>query len=106
IPIISNLDPTTAPPGKQLIIAGSLRAIKADWKAWETAVMNSVESVFPDIEKHILFTEATSPEEVDKLVGEGGGVIGLAQTVDQVGTKRIAQKTPVQNLYLVGGEAG
>ena len=68
--------------------------------------MNSVESVFPDIEKHILFTEATSPEEVDKLVGEGGGVIGLAQTVDQVGTKRIAQKTPVQNLYLVGGEAG
>ena len=106
IPIISNLDPTTAPPGRQLIIAGSLLAIKPDWKAWETAVMNSVRMVFPDIEEHILFTEATSPETVDKLVGEKGAVIGLAQTVDQVGSRRISQKTPVQNLYLVGSEAG
>ncbi len=106
IPVISNLDPTTAPEGKQLIIAGSFPAIKPDWKAWEKAVMNSVKMVFPDIEQHIQFTEATSPEEVDKLVGEGGGVIGLAQSTEQVGKKRVSQQTPVKNLYLVGSEAG
>jgi len=62
--------------------------------------------VFPDIEEHILFKETATPEDVSSLVGEGGGIIGLAQTVDQVGKKRINQRTPVQNLYLVGGEAG
>ena len=106
IPVISNLDPTTAPPGKQLIIAGTFPAIKSDWSAWEKAVMDSVKVVFPDIEKYILFTEVTSPEDVNKLVGEAGGIIGLAQTVDQVGVKRISQRTPVKNLYLVGSEAG
>jgi prolycopene isomerase len=106
IPVISNLDPTTAPPDKQLIIAGTFPAMKPDWKAWEKAVMDSVKMVFPDIEKHILFTEVTNREDVDKLVGEGGSTIGLAQTVDQVGDKRISQMTPVKNLYLVGSEAG
>lgn len=106
IPVISNLDPTTAPEGKQLIIAGSFPAIKPDWDAWEKAVLNSVKMVFPDIEKHIQFTESTTPEEVEKLVGEGGGVIGLAQNTEQVGSKRISQKTSVKNLYLVGSEAG
>ena len=50
--------------------------------------------------------ETASAEDVDKMVGEGGGIIGLAQNVDQVGKKRVTQKTPVQNLYLVGAEAG
>jgi phytoene dehydrogenase-like protein len=68
--------------------------------------MRSLRVVFPDIERHVLFVETASTDDVDKMVGEGGGIIGLAQTVDQVGKKRIAQQTPVKNLYLVGAEAG
>ena len=106
IPVISNFDPSIAPEGCQLIIAGSLSAIKSDWDKWHQSVLSSTKDVFPDIEDHILFTETTSPGDVDRLMGEGGAVIGLAQILDQVGEKRISQKTPIDNLYVVGAEAG
>ena len=106
IPVISNLDPTTAPAGKQLIIAGCFPVISPDWKAWEKSVMNSVKMVFPNIEKHIQFVESTSTDEIGGLLGEAGSVIGLSQNIEQVGGRRISQKTPVENLYLVGSEAG
>jgi prolycopene isomerase len=106
VPVVSNLDPGTAPEGHQLIIAGTFPAISPDEEAWHRAVMRSVEEVFPDIREHILFTERTHSQEVEALMGEGGGIIGLAQTTNQVGEKRLPQNTPIPNLYLVGGEAG
>ncbi len=106
IPVISNLDPTTAPEGKQLIVAGTFPVKKPDWKAWEKATMDSVKMVFPDIEKHAQFIESTTAQEIDGLLGEGGSVIGLSQNVDQIGRKRVSQKSPVGNLYFVGSEAG
>jgi len=106
IPIISNLDPSVAPEGQQLIIAGSLMARNPDWEKWHRSVIHSLRDIFPDIEEGLLFTEDTSPREVEKLMGEQGSVVGFAQTVDQVGEKRISQVTPVENLYLVGAEAG
>jgi len=106
VPIISNLDPGTAPEGQQLLIAGTFPAINPDWDAWRKSVMTSLKDLFPDIEEHVLFVEETHPGQVDKLMGEGGGVIGMSQTVDQVGEKRLKQKTPIENLYLVGAEAG
>lgn len=106
VPVISNLDPSTAPEGKQLIIAGTFPAIKPDWDAWKTSVLNTVKDLFPDIEEHAMFIEASHPGEVDKLMGEGGGVIGMSQSIDQVGEKRLKQETPIPNVYLVGGEAG
>jgi phytoene dehydrogenase-like protein len=106
VPVISNLDPGTAPQGCQLIIAGTFPAISPDREAWHRAVMASLEEVFPGIRDYILFEEDTHTEEVDALLGEGGGVIGMAQTVDQVGRKRLPQATPVPHLYLVGAEAG
>ena len=106
IPIISNLDPTAAPAGKQLIVASTFPVKNPDWAAWEKSLLRSLKMVFPDIERHIQFMETASAADIDKMVGEGGGIIGLAQTVDQVGEKRVTQRTPVQNLYLVGAEAG
>jgi len=35
-----------------------------------------------------------------------GEAIGLAQTPDQVGTKRPQHATPIQNLYLLGADVG
>ena len=106
VPVVSNMDPGTAPAGRQLIIAGTFPAINPDPEAWHRSVMNSVEELFPGIARHILFTEDTHAGEVDALVGEGGGVIGMAQTIDQVGDRRLRQTTPIANLYLVGAEAG
>ena len=106
IPVISNFDPGTAPEGHQLIIAGSFPAIEPKWDAWRRAVLNSVKDVFPDIEDHVLFIEETHPGVVGQLMGEGGAVIGMSQTIDQIGEKRLKQQTPIKNLYQVGGEAG
>ncbi|MEN8243474.1 MAG: NAD(P)/FAD-dependent oxidoreductase [Thermodesulfobacteriota bacterium] len=106
IPVISNFAPGTAPDGCQLIIAGSFPAIKPNWEAWHRSVMLSVKDIFPDIEDEILFVEDTSPETVDKLMGENGAVIGMAQSIDQVGSKRLNQRTPIENLFIVGAEAG
>ena len=106
IPVISNFDPGCAPAGHQLIIAGTFPAINPDWDKWHESVFNTVKDVFPDIEENILFIEGFSPKELDGMMGEGGSLIGMAQTVDQIGEKRLQQKTPIKNLYLVGAEAG
>ena len=106
IPITSNLDPGSVPEGRQLIIAGALPAMGPHWDKWHDAVMRGVQAVFPGLENHVLFTEDTTPDDVDKLVGEAGSVIGLMQTIDQVGALRLGQKTPVENLFFVGAEAG
>ncbi len=106
IPVVSNLDPTAAPEGRQLMIAGTFPVVCRDWDAWQRSVMRSLEDLFPGIPDQILFVERTVPGEVDALLGEAGGVIGMAQTVDQVGERRLGQITPVANLYLVGAEAG
>jgi phytoene dehydrogenase-like protein len=106
ITIISNLDPTVAPPGKQLIVAGTCPVKNPDWHTWDEAVMRSLKQVFPKIEKQILFKEVNLPIDVNRPVGEGGGTIRLDNTAAQVREKGISQRTPVRNLYLVGAEAG
>jgi len=106
MPIISNLDPSTATVGHQLIIAGSFPVVEPDGDAWRHSVISSVKDIFPDIEDQVLFIEETKPETVDKLMGENGAVIGMSQTVDQVGNKRLKQQTPIDSLYIVGAEAG
>jgi len=111
IPIISNLDPTAAPEGKQLLIAGagapnSPDQGNCDYKKWEEAILNSLRDIFPDIDKDILWTETTSPMDINKFAGEEGVVIGLSQIVGQVGKNRPKQELPIDNLYCCCADTG
>ncbi len=112
VPIVSNLDPESAPPGKQLLVAGSApkqpyTAGRAVWEKWEKAMMASLKVLFPDIEEHILWMETTSPEDINNFAGEEGSVIGIAQTLSQVGENRPPFVDPcIQNLYHCSADTG
>lgn len=105
----SAFDPTIAPVGKQLIVMAT--AVPADLNreyapAILEAMIASAESYFPDMRNHVVFTDTTTPDEAACLLGEDGAGIGIALQVGQVGEQRPKVKTPIEGLYLVGGEAG
>ena len=113
IPIISNMDPTAAPPGKQLIaMGGGLNGrasdyTKQDWKDWEKAYLRALEVVFPGIGKHILWSVANTPADIERQFGEEGCVIGISQKVGQVGDARPAIVDPcIRNLYHCSADSG
>ncbi|PKN35988.1 MAG: hypothetical protein CVU61_00360 [Deltaproteobacteria bacterium HGW-Deltaproteobacteria-19] len=112
IPIVSNMDPEAAPEGKQLMIVGSSSKLPynagADkWKKWEQAIMKSLEVVFPDIRRHILWTVSTTPEDINRFGSEDGSVIGIGQIIGQVGEDRpkIVDEH-VRNLYHCSADTG
>jgi len=114
IPIVSNLDPSLAPEGKQLIIAGggcptpSQGFNNKEHKIkWENAIINSVERIFPTIRQHILWTETTTPEDINNIVMEDGVVIGIGQMVNQVGKNRPSHELPsIPNVYCCCADTG
>jgi len=112
IPVISNLDPTSCPEGCQLILAGTacrppLDSPPEDWKKWEQAWMNALYDIFPDMEKHVLWVEHTSQKWINQMFGESGCVIGVAQSVTQVGPNRPPMVDPaVKNLYHCSADSG
>ena len=114
IPIVSNLDPSLAPEGKQLIIAGGGCPNPSQGfsnekhkKEWEEAIIKSLEKIFPTIREHILWTETTTPEDIRNIVNEDGCVIGIGQTIDQVGKNRPSQEIPsIQNIYCCCADTG
>ncbi|MHA1300403.1 MAG: phytoene desaturase family protein [Candidatus Helarchaeota archaeon] len=111
MPVISNLDPSTAPEGKQLIFGGS--GVPAnpsegncDYDKWADSILEGMKEVFPEIEDHMLWTEMSSPADINKFAGQGGNVIGIGQTIDQVGKNRPPMVLPIENLYVVGADTG
>ena len=113
IPIISNMDPSAAPEGKQLVLIGgganrqSLDSSAGEWKKWEQAFLNALEVVFPGIKEHIIWTATTSPTDINNLFGEDGNVIGISQKVGQVGEDRPPLADPeIGNLYHCSADTG
>lgn len=112
IPIISNLDPESAPVGKQLIYAGCSchsphTSGKEVLKKWDASILNALKDVFPNIEDHIMWTVSTSSAAIHNMFGEEGCVIGLSQKIDQAGEKRLSVIDPViSNLYHCSADTG
>ena len=112
VPIISTVDPTACPEGRQLIIAGTGagapdQTSPRDRNKWKQAYLNGLEHVFPGIGKHILWAAYTSPTDIDHLFGEGGNVIGIGQKIGQVGENRPPIEDPaIRNLYHCSADTG
>ena len=111
LPCPTNCDPSLAPPGKHVLLAGT--AVPADLSASDMAekILDRMErripELFPGIEQHILWKHRTNLSYIDGMGGRGAGeVVGLAQSYDQVGENKPDPKTPVEGLYLVGCDAG
>jgi len=109
IPVPSNYDPSLAPEGKQLIIAGTAvprENFERNREKWINNSMKTLEEIFPELSSNLMWWEATTPKDLEHLGGKEATVVGVAQTVDQVGDKRPSQVLPVEGLYVVGGDAG
>ena len=66
-------------------------------------MIKRAEKKIPGLSKHIEYQEFWSPRTIDKRVMSGEDAsIGWALTPSQVGPRRLAQETPVKNLFLSG----
>ena len=105
----SAFDPTIAPEGKQLIVMATAVPVALD-PAYAPGVLEamitSVESYFPHMKDQVIFADTLLPDDAELLFGESGAGIGIALQVGQVGDCRPCIKTPLEGLYMVGGEAG
>ncbi len=115
LPVPSIADPSLAPPGCQLVLAGSLAPPSLEDPEQSAAICNelldrmenTVQDLYPDIEKHVIWKIRTDISYVAEISGRWTGeVIGVAQNRHQVGDKRPSSVTPVEGLYLVGADAG
>ena len=114
IPIVSNLDPSLVPEGKQLIIAGGGCPTPRQGfnntdhkKMCEDAIIKSLEKIFPNIRNHILWTETTSPEDINNFVNKDGTVIGIGQNIEQMGINRPSHEiSGIKNVFCCGADTG
>jgi len=110
MPIPSNHDPGLAPPGKQLVIAGTAAPPKASGELC-SAILDIVHrrvcDLFPGFEDSILWQSRSSRSDAESLTWHPEGeAIGIGQFPDQVGALRPDHKTPVSGLWLVGSDVG
>lgn len=110
MPVPSNHDPSLAPPGKQLVIAGTAappRSSKALGNAILDKVHETVLRLFPGFADSIIWETRSTRSDVTALTRHPSGeAIGLGQTPDQVGSLRLKHETALDGLYLVGADAG
>jgi len=109
----SDWDPSTAPPGRSLVLAGGVGnpEVTPENIAHCGRIMDNVErrlyEVFPELERHVVWKELHSVDHVAKVTGRPTGeCIGLAQIPGQVGVNKPSVITPIQDLMLVGCDAG
>ena len=109
IPIPSNYDSNLAPKGKQLILAGTAVSpdnFEKNKEKWIKNSKKSLEIIFPELSDNLLWMDITTPNDIDRLAGKESTVVGIAQSVGQVGDDRPSSVLPIEGLYLVGGDAG
>jgi phytoene dehydrogenase-like protein len=113
--IPSNIDPTMAPPGKQVVVAGTMCSpdpLATEIPKLYRRVDETIEEVFPGFLEAVVRRELDGPAEVSKhtrdsvVPGQGGECVGLGQIVGQCGTKKPSPVSPIPGLYYCGGDAG
>ncbi|UCD83514.1 MAG: NAD(P)/FAD-dependent oxidoreductase [Deltaproteobacteria bacterium] len=108
IPVPSNIDPTLAPPGRQLIIAGLMGPIVSNhWNDWIEYYLDSVEDLLPGVREHLLWYDIAKADDLRKWSGRfEADIVGIGQKVGQVGSKRPSLASPIKGLYYVGADTG
>jgi phytoene dehydrogenase-like protein len=104
----TNFDASMAPDGKQLLT--SLHGCPPDMadraEEWLEALLRSCYRVFPEARGKVEKAWLDTPALVNGFAGEGGAIIGVGQTVDQIHERRPSVVSPLKGLYFASGEAG
>lgn len=108
-------DEKAAPPGKQVLVAGTICSpnpeaaeIEALWEKMDA----QMQRFFPEIWAATERREYAGPREISNLTrdsvlpGQGGECVGLGQVVGQCGTMKPKPATSVRGLYIAGADAG
>jgi prolycopene isomerase len=108
-------DEEAAPPGKQVLVSGTIcspnpeaREIEGLWKRMDEQMVK----FFPEIWAATERREYAGPREISSLTrdsvlpGQGGECVGLGQTVGQCGKLKPNPAAPIRGLYYAGADAG
>jgi prolycopene isomerase len=108
IPVPSNMDPSLAPPGKQLVNFYGLAPVQSrDWHAWVDYHLGYLYTLYPEIEKHLMWHDFSTLSRINKCSGRlYPDIIGIVQSVGQTGNDRPDPVTPIESLFLVGSDVG
>lgn len=112
--IYSNADSDYAHKGKSILEIMTLAGYdfwkdlsKSEYKEKKIQLaqklIRRVETIIPNLSSYIETIEIATPITMEKYTGNyKGSIYGASQLVSQSGLKRLDQKTPIKNLYLVG----
>jgi phytoene dehydrogenase-like protein len=111
IPIVSNIDPSLAPPGKQLVLAGvGVHPSRINDKSYLVSkLLEKLKELIPSnviLEDNIEWVDEFGPIEIQTLFGEAGSIVGCAQKLGQVRNDRCEQKYSIQGLFHCGDDSG
>ncbi len=107
MPVPSNFSPECAPEGRQLITAGAIIPYETpNMEKLEELVVKTAQKILPGIKDALMWRHVTTPRGLHAAVLENGAIIGLGQSTEQVGKRRLDVETVVPGLFLCGAEAG
>ena len=108
-------DEAAAPPGKQILVSGTICSpnpeaaeIEGLWKRMDEQMVR----FFPEIWSATERREYAGPKEISDLTrdsvlpGQGGECVGLGQVVGQCGKKKPSSVSPIPGLFYAGADAG
>lgn len=107
----SNIDPTLAPPGKQVIsfLSGGPPAEPGtvDWTRWVEKMQLQANTIFPGLKENTLYCDVSTPDDIANFSGRMyGDAVGVSQNVDQVADRRPSPISPIKGLYFAGADVG
>ncbi|MFO7963842.1 MAG: NAD(P)/FAD-dependent oxidoreductase [Desulfobacterales bacterium] len=108
MPIPSNMDPSLAPPGRQLLnFPGVMPDPNGDIKAHVNQRIEELDVIFPGIAENVLWWDVIKGSGIKGYSGRfQSDIIGLAQVVGQVGADRPSITSPIEGLFHVGADVG
>lgn len=111
----SFFDENAAPPGKQVLVMGTIcssnpeaEEIEAVWEAMD----EMMHLCFPEVMAVVERVERSGPRDISHLTrdsvlpGQGGECVGVAQIVGQCGKHKPSSQTAIRGLFLAGADAG
>lgn len=110
-PVPSIPDPSLAPEGCQLVLAGAVLSADPAKKELNEMFLDRIEATMsmlhPGIDDHVIWKIRTDVEYTSAISGRHlGEVIGISQDYRQVGANRPSPRMPIEGLYSVGADAG
>lgn len=108
-------DEQAAPPGKQVLVSGTVcspdpeaKEVEGLWKVMD----EQMQRFFPEIWAATERRDYSGPREISSMTrdsvlpGQGGECVGLGQVVGQCGKRKPSVEAPIRGLYYVGTDAG